>query len=424
MNYVMFCYDLSDIGGGQEYVLRKARHQKEKGNNVLLVTAKAKPLLLDGLSEFKIIEAPQIAAPYYLFGYNQTMKVVNQIIEFIKQSEIKDQVVFIESASINIGVWAEMVAERLKGVSLIYDLGGSVIKKRQLAEFASYKLQKKELIGCSEFLLPKLFSNFPEYLPDGSNDYLNIPFETGNETRDYSFSPKNNPFKNGQVNIFTISRIAKPYLFPLVQEIGVVASTKPEFSFVLTLVLDKREGAIFKTLKTHVPASLSNLRVEFVGPLVPLPDELFQTNNIFVGMGTAALNAISYGIPTIIQKFDSEMSAGILGLDVNYFGYSPTYEKPVSEHVIRLLEEKDLFSKASERGYELFKKSFDLVSVMDKFDSIIDVHLKKDRRDYFVPVSPTLSPKEAVIKILINAIGYKAFKKIFRRFNARKQGRK
>lgn len=415
MNYILFGSSISNIGGAEQYILRRAEYMAEKGNNVVFVSKETKPLLINGFVNFNIIEVQEIGIPIYFFSRRKVDYIVDSIYQSLKKHLINEQTIIIESASIYYGLWSELLAKKMGAVSLIYELTGCKIHKNYVAEFAAFKLAKKELLGCSEHLLSKMFTCFNEYYDSSKNIFINIPFNKN----EISFEAKvyfNHIRNDNDIRILSVSRVAKPYLSELIKEISVVAAKMPDKKIILSLILDKREGLQLSRLKSIANSEsrlTKNFTVEFMGPLVPLPYDLFRQSDIFVGAGTAALNAISCGVPTVLQNHDTNMSPGIFGVDIDYFGYAPQYSNPVSEVVLKLLNHQELMSEASSNGLNLYIDSYETTGVMKKFDLIIKLLESRKVNEYYCfPNIINLNLKEKIAKYIIYFLGHKFYLKL------------
>jgi hypothetical protein len=356
INYVIFCRNISRIGGAQYYVLWKAQMLKNEGYNILLVSCEKEPLLLNDFDNFELRLYPETCISPFLFSQRKIDSVVNKICNFIKTKSKPSLGIICESIDVVSGIWAERVAEKLEAISLIYEVSGNPIVKREIAWFAYKKIKTNQLIGCSSPLLRQLFQRYPDCLPNNEGKFINIPsrcntvIEGADGQSDYNYENK--------IGILTVSRVAKKYLSELIKETILLANRMPYKNIVLTMVLNKKRGAEVRKLQRIASSLPKNLEVLFLGPMVPLPLSLFQKNVVFVGMGTAALNAVASGLPVVISSPDNNLSSGIFGIDIFSFGYKREYASTISEKLFNLLTEAEMLKKAKDEGMRLFREQF------------------------------------------------------------------
>lgn len=414
MNYVIFCQNISRIGGAQHYVLWKAKYLRGKGFKVLLITTEAEPILLHEFLEFKNLVIPETIYPFYLFSKQVQNRTIERIKAFIETNSSPQGVIIFESINMASGTWSERIARIFNSTSLIYEVNGVPILNETLAQFAGNKILKQELKGCSRFLLDSLMKNFPQFYDPGLNDYINIPLEDkAVERTNQSFSfPE---VDDNAIGILTISRVAKQYLRILIKEVCVLSKEMKGRKFFLTLVLDKHSGKEVQALKKLVFDASGNLEVIFLGPLVPMPSALFKKHNIFVGQGTAALHAISSGLPSVIVSSKTGMAAGIFGNDVFDFGYFSNYKYKVSLLLSSLINQPELLEKATTGGFKVFQDEFSEEAISGKFGEWIIGSVEKHERVYFDFDSVSLNLKEKIKKFLITIFGAKRWKKIIRK---------
>lgn len=414
LNYVIFCQNISRIGGAQHYVLWKAKYLRGKGFNVLLITTEAEPLLLHDFLEFDYLVIPETIYPFYLFS-KQVQKITSERIKaFIETNSSPRCGIIFESINMASGTWSERVAKIFNSTSLIYEVNGAPILNETLAKFAGQKILKKELKGCSRFLLDSLMKNFPQFYDPGLNDHINIPFEekaVEHSNNNFSF-PK---VDDNAIGILTISRVAKGFLGELIKEVCILFEEKKNRKFFLTLVLNKKSGKEVQALKKLAFHAPRNLEVIFLGPLVPMPSALFKKHNIFVGQGTAALHAISNGLPSVIVSSKTGMAAGIFGIDVFDFGYFQNYDSKVSALLSNLINQPEFLEKAKIEGLKVFQDEFSEEAISGKFRKWIIECVEKHERDYLDFDSVSLNLKEKIKKLLVTIFGAKTSHVIFQK---------
>jgi glycosyltransferase involved in cell wall biosynthesis len=406
MNYVLITPNISGIGGAQQYTLRKLRFLSQNGIRVVIVTGNDKDILLEELLNYPRRVIPEVSFPLHMVSKKKAMLISTDLIDTLRKEFGSDERLLFDSATVGCGTWGDYIAGRVNSSSFTYDVNGLPIRDGALASFASSKFSRGELLGCSKYSNQKLFANFPEYYDESKNLYVNVPFDNSeivDDTKGTEFSKDPNTLR-----ILTVSRIEKRYLAYLIGEVSKVAQIIPDKTIELTMVLSRRHGKEFDLLKKQSLDIPKNMKVSFLGPIVPLTKSLFLTHDIFVGVGTASLNAISLGVPTIVADFNSDKSIGILGIDAEDFGYAPIKDITISQQIQRFLDNPTLFMEASERGLSLFQEEYESSAVMTKFMEHVE-RIMKQEPEYYSFDKISLSGREKLKKAVMSIAGVKGY---------------
>jgi len=349
MNYVLITPNISGIGGAQQYILRKVRFLSQNGIRVVIVTGKDEDILLKELMKYPRSVIPEITFPLHMVSKKKATLISSHLIGTISKEFSSENGLVFDSATVGCGTWGEHIARRLNSPSFVYDVNGSPIRDRSLASFASFKFSRGELIGCSKYSNQKLFANYPEYYDESKNLFVNVPFDNSEIVDDTNGAViEKDP---NTLRILTVSRIEKRYLAYLIGEVSKVANVIPNKTVELTMVLNRRQGKEFDILMKQSQNIPTNMKVSFLGPIVPLTKSIFVSHDLFVGGGTAALNAASMGVPIIISDACSSRSAGVFGVDIDYFGYAPIYDKTTANQIKRFLDDPQLLLEAPGKAF-------------------------------------------------------------------------
>ena len=408
-NYVILVNYLHSIGGAQKYVLRKAIYMKNKGYKVFFITSKDSPILLNGLKNFERLQIPEINIPTYLLK-ESVLKRRLQIIHSFISDNCKGEII-LECTSLPNGTWAELVVQKFGARSFIYEIGAAKpIKEELLAHFAAFKLKRGELIACSQGLFAKMFELWPNLYSESENIYINIPIGTGKR-----INRDTNTLSHKLIRILSISRLGKPYLEYLIEEIKEYAVVNHEEQIELTVLLNKLKGRQYHVLEKKSSEIPDNLRISFRGPEIPLPPTIFSDYDIFVGMGTAALEASSFGLPSIIAATDKRVSYGFLGLDTFDFGNNGEKTCSIKDALTRYVEDRYLSKVLPEKTYEYICSEHSEEKVMKKFDSVLQ-EILNSQSEYFNFCTNGLGKNARIRKCLLAFLGVRGYRMIARMF--------
>lgn len=404
--YLILASSIAGIGGAELYTLRKAQYLAKLGYVPIIFASSTEPLLLEEFESFRKMEFVLLRYPSFLFSDKIVEREISRMILILEKTVANGKISVIESITVSSSTWAELLARKLSVHSLTYDVNGSPIKDGVRASFASSKFSRGELLGCSKYSNQKLFANFPEYYDESKNLYVNVPFDNSeivDDTNGAAISKDPNTLK-----ILTVSRTEKKYLTYLIGEVNKVAQVIPNKTVELTMVLSRRNGKEFSILEKQSLNVPENMKVSFLGPIVPLTRSIFISHDLFVGGGTAALNAASMGVPTIINDAYSNRSAGVFGVDIDYFGYAPVYDKTTASQIERFLDDPQLLSEASKKGFQLFVEEFDSSAVMTKFMEHVE-RIMKQEPEYYSFDKISLSGREKLKKAVMSFAGVKGY---------------
>ena len=365
MLYIIIVPNLEYIGGAQLYALRRAKYLSEKNINILFITLKLKKenLILKELENFNIIEEPSLEVIY-----KKKDLVIEKIIK--KLNIKKDQEVIIENLEF---FWAgEILAKKLNARHYIYLLEEQDFFNQLNKEFYLKKLEKKEIIGVSKETLRISFGplwNEDKY----ENRYVNIGHKDNEIRKDEVKTRELKLEKNNKIiRIITVSRFDKTYIEEMIKAVILISKKYLEDNFELILIGDSYNKEIKMRLENKYK-STKNLDIRFLGYINPLFAEIYLNSDLFIGMGTALINAASYGCPCLAIDPRNNETSGFFGIDVFSFGYredDKTFDiySKIEEFMKMSMKDKDEVFK---KTIELFKNDFEFEKVMEKLDSYI-----------------------------------------------------
>jgi len=155
--YILFVNTISKIGGAELYILRKIKYLENNGFKVYIVSGSAKNIEFNEFYKHEFLENKKIVMSPNLFCKNEVDGILKKILTFIRYQE-QDEI-FIESHQIYPAMWAEIFAQKVKRVNLVYCIGPFEITDSTRAEFYHKKLINDELLGCNESYIPETFGS-------------------------------------------------------------------------------------------------------------------------------------------------------------------------------------------------------------------------------------------------------------------------
>ncbi len=246
-----------------------------------------------------------------------------------------------------------------------------------------FKYKRGELFGTSKESLINIFEN---EVINNFNQFINVSFDPKEL---YEFSTpliSNLGLLNDAITVTTISRLEKGYLNTLVKSVidYSVKNSRQKINFIIGGgTVHKRIEEDLMENSLSMAKNIPNLNIIFTGYISKLGKDLFEKTDIFVGMGTSSINAISQGCATLIVNPNTGKTTGVFGVDTENFAY-PTDKGRVfeiEEKLFELINDRNKMLTAKENGRILFNKEFTNNVSFEKLDFLLRNSDKKE--DYY-----------------------------------------
>ncbi len=407
--YVFFVNGISAIGGAELYTLRKTKHLTEIGFEVYIVAARASNINFEEFFSFTFREFCELRYVPNFFSEKLKNKVIDDILRFIDYNENDE--ILIESHEGTPALWAELFAERVRRVNLVYCISPVKLDNNILREFYYSKIRQGELAGCEEYYIPGTFgSEFKDF-------YFNIPYyfyeiDGASKTRITECNSKE--VCTGRVSVLTVSRIEKSYVKQSIIDLANFCRENPNVTIKYKLILSKDRGLEFMKLKSLINKNkVPNFEVILHGPVRKMASEIFEGYDLFIGMGTSVLNAVSMGIPAVVVDYRTNKYYGFFGYDYFAFGAGQKIAENELEIFLNgvLSGEIDLCN-VKKKALEYLLDNYDI----DKIDkAFIEFQYKlneKAPKTYFETKEVFGNKSEVVKFIFLKVFGSRAADKI------------
>jgi len=416
--YVLFFNTISEIGGAELYILRKARFLENNGFKVYIVTGKAQNIRFTEFYDYEFLEIKEIVISPNLFCKNEISGILERILAFIHYQE-QDEI-FVESHQIYPAMWAEIFAQKVNRVNLVYCITPFRVNGYIIREFYHKKLRNNELLGCNESYIPETFGN------GFKNNYLNIPFDP-NEIEKVSNQDtvlgKDNvsdvALESRDISILTISRIQKTYIAQSVIDLSDFCKKYPDTSVKYNLVLSENNGSEYDKLKILIDkVKPNNLDIELNGPVLKLTDTIFKGYDLFIGMGTAVLNAVSMGLPSLVVDYRNNRYYGFFGYDYHEFGSGiRPAEKGLDYFLKQVLNKEVDLDEVRKKAMDYFLENYESDKVNRRFlEYQYNINKKADKK-YF-KFEKRFNYKDIIEFLLLHTCGVRNTQRILSRLRA------
>lgn len=402
--YLIISPNITYIGGAQIYIRNKKIFMEENGWEVYVFSAKYGNVIIGELKESIDCVFPQLnIVPIYLPNATK-----NRIIDLIiKHINFFDAEIIIETHSIATSMWGEIIAGKVEGKHIVYLLSEYFEKteKYQLA-FLDFKHRRRELAGISNKSLGILFSRYKKLVPD-ENYALNAVCLNCVENIK---CPIIDNLGKMDVNIACITRLEKPYVNSLANEIVVFANKNSGISVQVIFLGGTSEDGVEKRLRM-ILSRAPNVNLVVTGYISPIPLKIFEIADLFIGVSDAAKISAIEGSLTLTIDVINYRPIGLLGIDTHDSIYCDSSRK---ETIAEILHDILIINKL----HLFHKKKMIAVKKMDfreeYFNHIEFISLSSREKSYYNISNHALPRKEAIKKMLYNILGVAGYNRLAR----------
>ncbi|MCB5288153.1 MAG: hypothetical protein LHW64_10190 [Candidatus Cloacimonetes bacterium] len=382
--YMIFTGTIYEAGGGQIYTRNKVDYLKENGWAVFVFSLNRGQLMINELKDFEKNVFPLLKFEPSLFSVKNISCIIKAIMEQIqKEVSINNcSEIIIESHTIPLSLWGEVIAESLNCKHFVYLLQERYHRKLslQIMDFLDFKHQRKELAGIKNDSLNFLFKNYKTL---GPKEQYFLTACCTNSVADVNCETIED-IERAEINIGCISNLAKPYVITVIDEIVLFAKEHKKKNFFVLLVGNAGESTISSIVEKLKTAR--NVKFLITGYLFPLPRKIFKIMDLFIGVAGAANLSSSEGVLTMTVDVNTHKAIGFLGYDTS----ENLFAAPGSgQRISVLLESVFIDNKFPIKDNKISK--LQLPDYMEKFKEHMDfAQGSSERQKYYGGI---LSPK-------------------------------
>lgn len=333
--------------------------------------------------------------------------------------EHNSQEIVVESHSIELALWGEMIAEHLHGKHIIYviqeEFNGRTT--RNMYAFLDFKHKRRELAGITGRSLEILFKNYKELKPDESY-YLKAACTNVVEDVENSIIDS---IRRSDIMIGSIGRLEKGYVRALTKNSIAFANSNPTRRVSLVLVGGTRDEKVARELR-KITSPCSNLDLIITGFMYPIPRKLFSLVDIFVsGAGSARVSAAE-GVLTMTVDVNTGKPIGLLGYDTNNSIYGDKEQtKSIAQMLQDVLIEKEMHKKKIPMKYEQTIPDF-----RQRYAEHMDFIERSEQEKEYYPVDKIklVDKRGSIKKLLFKTLGRTGYEKVvsmYARLKAKKR---
>ena len=375
MKGILMVYPEMIVGGAQIYILNKATWLRSRGINAYLITSKG-----DFFEEVSRAFTETITVDWIneLKRYKKYIKQKEKIDEILNRIQSLD-ISVIESYHVDVSMFMEKVAQKLK-LKNIFNPPLDETYRKEFKSFLTFKMNRRELLGLSSKSLSLIKYGYG--LKSEYDMHINVPVDKPPTL------PEREPEAPGWgedcFKVLTVARFDKMkyYIVHLIKDLSRVSKNK-QVKIALAVVGYGVLADKFK--KAARKAEHEFFKVLFLGKTYSPPMELYNACDLYVGMGTTAIEAASLKKPVVLADPVSKRCSGIFGVTNDNSSALLPHEKPTSfyDEIRKLLSDRSLLSHYADRAYDLFQREFYREGVMQKYMGYIQEVLEQQSGEYY-----------------------------------------
>lgn len=293
------------MGGGQMYIRNKMLDLESRGWHVEVFFFHDGEIFIPELKKFANNRIPDLGLPIFALSQKKIDNVLNIIAAKVKDYDE----VLVESSTFIHRHWGELIAQRLKGLNLLFFINENYPKLSVREE--DYLLWKQERgeylswINIKEKVSHRVASKHNKEYAFRLTSYNNVI-----SYQDYKLD-----FDSSLPVITSIGRLEKNYILPMVKEVvRFVEENQIKVNFFF--IGGAPEEYILNNIK-HELSKTNNITPYFFGYVFPIPINLIQTTNVLIATAGSVLVGASNGIPTISIEANDNQPLGIFGHTTN-----------------------------------------------------------------------------------------------------------
>lgn len=404
--YIILTGIIYDIGGGQIYINNKREYLEKKNWEVHIFSYRyGKTIRINELKKYEKNVNRALKYPPGLLSNNDRNRLIDTIIFRVGLKPGVEKLyneIVIESNTIPISMWGELIAEKLNCKHIIYLLYEHFPKfSTSVLQYLDYKHNRKELAGITPESLSALFDGFKIL---GDDEKIQLKACVGDVVREGIIEKKIDDLNSLDFNIGCISRIEKPFVNTLIQDVTFFADKNPQKKILLLIIGDAPKEKIKRNIRKKIKP-FSNINLVMTGALFPIPKKIFYQMDIFFACAGAARLCAHHGALTASIDVNTHKSIGYLGYDTDktIYGNPNSPQKSVFSVLEDVLIKKKLPQK-KDRNFDL-----KLIDFRSEYANHMQFIASSDKEKKYYKQIPKVAVRGQylIVKILSKVFGVK-----------------
>lgn len=392
--YIFVTQNISNVGGAQIYTRNKTNYLKNKGWNVVVFSFNKGTVYIQDLKPYQNGVLEELIMPSYNYTRRQQIKLINQMIALIGKA---DEYI-IESHSVRLSTWGELLAQELRGWHFLY----SLVEKPELYSFVrdymDFKLKRNEFYSITPETVQLAF---PQIKSKEEAEEYHLQAFCSNAIEDVDDLHINISFQKG-INIGVFGRINKDYVLPMTIDLIQYIKEHKDLFFNIVYIGDSPLSSDINKLG-DLFEGIPNARLSITGYLCPVPISFMNKFDFFISSAGSAWATQKIGFLTIAISGYTYKSNGILG-------YQTDQSLAEDEHQYELKESLDdliIFKKYEKKEVHIPPIDYDywFMPHLKKMHQSID----NNSKDYYDMNSLNLSFKCKILTVIMSLLSPRYF---------------
>ena len=336
--YVFLTFSITGLSGNPRYVNNKCRWLKQQGWDVMVFWH-------NDVKKVQLEHVLPFSGKGYIFhelGYYPswfTKRKRDAIVKILAKRIGKADQIVIESNTLPLGAWGELLAEKLKAKHINFVTTEKVqIQNKDTFDFCYAKLKRNEFFTISESAVKQLFSKFTT-IPNAKDYYWSAMM--GVAVEEIPFPAFDNmPLADYVITHFGRTKGYFPYM---IGEIKQFVTKYPEKKFNLFFL-----GQINNPASIEKEMEQANVNMVFHPEVSIIPIQIFSKSDVVIGAAGCAWLSAKNGGKTLSMDVNNNQPLGLLQyttLDTNTCSGKYANSRSLSEWLQTLLIDKAVFNR-------------------------------------------------------------------------------
>lgn len=343
--YIMVTGDIHPIGGMQLLVSGKAEVLEKLGWQVIMYfpSHKKENCMIDSLNKYNGGGLVELTLPPYKWPPRTRRRVIHKMCSLIGIINEGDKII-VESHSDRTSQWGEILAAEIGAKHMVFLCNEFYRGKDKYylenLDFYNFKYKRGELAAECEEAFFKLFEGYKNV----NLGEVSIFLFNENPVRDVK-NQLISKIQRTDWNIGYIGRLEKGYVPNIIKAVALFAKKHKDkdIQFVIVGDISSRRQLLEEEFN-----GISNLHVNALGNMVPIPKTLFKKIDVVIAGSGSAWCAAYEGVYTILADSENYLSNGVLGYDTNnHLYHNQTEQTSFEDSLEKVLVIKEYNNKES-----------------------------------------------------------------------------
>lgn len=337
--HIFLCAGYMGNGGGQLYIQKKREYLEAKGQEVYFLSINMDNPIGDNAFTIKCFNVH----PTFLFDH-QVEKTIADVLKRIDYQNDDD--ITVESLSLILSMWGEIIAERTKGKNVIFSISERSIISKGEVDFFSFKANRHEFATINRDFIHGLY----EHSSIEKKDIAVLRASHGRLVEDVK-CPQLESIEFEGISICVFGRLEKQYVSDATEGLIEFCGANPNEQFTIVYIGDSFGSGVENGIRNRFK-DIKNVKLHIIGALTPIPKSLFAPFDLFIGgAGCATIPYANNALSIAMDVKDGGYPLGVMGYDV-LSSFGPVVENH-ERFPLHILLGKVLFE-----GYGKDRKSY------------------------------------------------------------------